>query len=325
MEAPVLPVAEEFLDPHTLSVEAYRLKARVKTVSRPPRSVFALGPVVDEAGWTEAVGLRNPSGPDVTPLSLGQSFGRIQRAALVPMVCANRTHVGVRMQACTEVPSAFASLSQEVDAVELAVSHEHNVGRFRHEFSHIPCEAPLQRGAGHAGAINPPLDRQGAAQAQTFLRIGQRRHQQALAPGQIERVDQKVQWPALGRKANQLPGHGAVPPVLFHRVVGQKAAQPARLAGLLGRTGDPFGHLRQVDVPGLAEARDKPSQISTPSQTHSRKRLAKKALDLILKTNVCLSIGGCVGRRNASNLQPAHPSLVMQQSFSVAISKLSGS
>ena len=171
-KAAALPVPEELFDPHAPSVEAHRLEACVETGDQTPRGVFAFGPVVDQVDRTEVTGLRDADVLNVAPLALG----RIQGAALLPTRAPGTSHMGVRVQAHAEVPPPVARRAKQVHAVELAIACKHDAGPFRHDLGQILSEAALRRCAGYPGsAVNTPLDRQCAAQAQKVLRTGQRR------------------------------------------------------------------------------------------------------------------------------------------------------
>lgn len=55
MEASILKIAEELLDPHPPSVVARRFEVGLQAGNQPPWSVFALGPVIDQLYGAEAI------------------------------------------------------------------------------------------------------------------------------------------------------------------------------------------------------------------------------------------------------------------------------
>jgi hypothetical protein len=69
-----------------------------------------------------------------------------------------------------------------------------------------------------------------------------------------------------------------------------------------------------VDVAGAVEAADEPGQISTPRQTHARKRLGKKALDPMLKARA-VAHWRLDWQEKGVHLQPANLLSGTQQPF----------
>ncbi len=133
----LLPIPEQFFDPHAPLVETHDREARREVRHEPPRLLFSFGPMADQIDWAEVTALRNSNVFDVSALS----FRRIERPALPPRPLSVGSHVGVRMQTHAVGPAFLFGLLQQINRMELSIPNQNRFGLRRHKLGQLFQEA----------------------------------------------------------------------------------------------------------------------------------------------------------------------------------------